>query len=397
MLSKNIFFKNELKLKKKIKLTKIIKKKFLKLRQDYLTNKIPLLKTYEKSYYIKKNNTFLNKIKKNNSFNIVGMGGSILGSKSIYSFLKHKIKKNFIFFDNLKEQSFNFNNKKQQNNIIISKSGNTLETIVNLNLILKNNKDNSNIFITELKDSNLFKVANKLKAEIIEHKNFIGGRYSVMSEAGMIPAYLMGLKIDNFKNLNKLIFNKKFIDSLISDVFFIHKLLIKKKNNAIILNFDPDMHDFCLWYQQLISESLGKKGKGFLPIVSTLPKDHHSLLQYHLDGPKNSFFTIFSSKHKKSYKLKNSSLLNQKKYLLKRSLEEVMNAQRFATENTFLEKKIPFRAFHIFKKSEEELGILFTFFVLETIFLSRIIGVNPFNQPEVEQLKKKTKTNLLTN
>ena len=229
MLSKNIIFKNKLELRKKIKLSKIIKRKFLKLRNDYLKNKIPLLQSFGKNYNIEINNNILKKAKKRNKFNIIGMGGSILGSKAIYSFLKHKIKKNFIFFDNLSEKNFNFNNKSKQNNIIISKSGNTLETIVNLNLILKKNKSNSNIFITEFKDNNLFKIASKLKAEVIEHKNFIGGRYSVMSEAGMIPAHLMGLKIDKFKQLNKLIFNKKFINCLISDVFLIYKLLLKKK------------------------------------------------------------------------------------------------------------------------------------------------------------------------
>ena len=72
-------------------------------------------------------------------------------------------------------------------------------------------------------------IANKLKGEIIEHKNFIGGRYSVMSEAGMIPAYLMDLKIEKFKQLNKLMFNKNFANSLISNVYFIYKLLLKKK------------------------------------------------------------------------------------------------------------------------------------------------------------------------
>ena len=234
-------------------------------------------------------------------------------------------------------------------------------------------------------------MANELKAEVIEHKNFIGGRYSVMSEAGMIPAYLMGLKTEKFKQLNSLIFNKRFLNSLISDVFFIYKLLLKKKNNSIILNFDKDMHNLCLWYQQLISESLGKKGKGFLPIISTLPRDHHSLLQYHLDGPKNSFFTIFSSNHLKSNNLSNSFLLGQTNYLLNKSLEEIMEAQKIATENTFLRKKIPFRTFHVLKKNEEELGVLFTFFVLETIFLSRILKVNPFDQPAVEQIKKETK------
>ncbi len=230
MLSKNIFFQNKLNIKNKLKLSKKVKKKFSKFREDCIQNKIPFLKSFKKGYKIEINNRYFKKIKKNNKFNIIGMGGSVLGSKTIYSFLNHKIKKKFSFFDNLSENNF-VNNKssEKQNNIIISKSGNTLETIVNLNLILKKKKVNSNTFITEFKNNILLKVANELKAEVIEHKNFIGGRYSVMSEAGMIPAYLMGLKTEKFKQLNSLIFNKRFLNSLISDVFFIYKLLLKKK------------------------------------------------------------------------------------------------------------------------------------------------------------------------
>ncbi len=341
MISRNILFKNKLN-SVKIKIPKKYKKTFSELREEYLNNKIPLLQSFEKNYKINFNKKNIKKIKKESSFNIIGMGGSTLGSKAIYSFLSNKIKKKFYFFDSLEEKKISFLKKKKQNNIIISKSGNTLETIVNFNLILKNCRSNSNIFITESKSSTLRELAKKFRDEIIEHKNFIGGRYSVMSEVGMLPAYLMGLKIEKFKKLNNLILNKNFINCLISNVFSIHKLMIKKKNNCVILNFDPDMHDFCLWYQQLIAESLGKKGKGFLPIISSVPKDHHSLLQYYLDGPKNYFYTFFSTKHFKNFTLKDKSLLGTFDYLEKKSLEKIINTQKEANENIFLKKKNSF-------------------------------------------------------
>ena len=104
-------------------------------------------------------------------------------------------------------------------NLIISKSGNTLETIVNTNLHLK--KKNKNIFITENKPSYLFNLAKKLKAEIIYHNNFIGGRYSVLSEVGMLPAELMGLDPKKFRQFNNLIKNKNFINSLVINVTYI--------------------------------------------------------------------------------------------------------------------------------------------------------------------------------
>ena len=102
------------------------------------------------------------------------MGGSILGAEAIYEFLKDKISKNFLFINNLHANPNNFNNKNKVLNLIISKSGNTLETISNANIIIK--KKDKNIFITENKNSYLTNLAKKLESEIVEHKNFIGGR-----------------------------------------------------------------------------------------------------------------------------------------------------------------------------------------------------------------------------
>ena len=107
------------------------------------------------------------------------MGGSSLGTKAIYNFLKHKIKKKFKFINNLDANHFILEKKKPVN-IVVSKSGNTVETIDNVNILIKRKSDN--IFITENKKSSLYLLAEKLKADIVHHNNYIGGRYSVLSE-----------------------------------------------------------------------------------------------------------------------------------------------------------------------------------------------------------------------
>ena len=121
----------------------------------------------------------IKKFKKNLNFRIIGMGGSSLGAKAIYNFLKHKIKKNFEFFDNLNPICIK-NKNKNFTNLIISKSGNTIETVVNANVLIK--KSEKSIFITENKNNYLQLLAEKLKADIIHHNNFIGGRFSILSE-----------------------------------------------------------------------------------------------------------------------------------------------------------------------------------------------------------------------
>ena len=318
------------------------------------------------------------------------MGGSVLGAKSIYNFFKNRIKKEVFFFDNLDENLYlEFKKLKKLKSscfIIISKSGETIESVTNLNILLSNFSLKSRIvFITEIKNSSMTSIANKLNAEIIEHKDFIGGRYSVLSEVGMFPAALMGLNIEKFEMLDKLINDKNFISSLIQNVACILTLSSKGSKNSVILNYDSDLKELSYWYQQLVSESLGKKGKGITTIIAEAPKDHHSVMQLYLDGPKDKFFTFFNSENKKD----NFKVLKNKK------LRSIINAQSQAVKNTFEIKKIPFRQINFNKKNEEELGTIFTFFVLETLLLARLMKVNPFDQPAVEQIKVETKKILI--
>ena len=191
-------------------------------------------------------------------------------------------------------------------NIIISKSGNTLETISNLNYLLQTEKKNKNIIITEKKKNYLYKLGKKLKAEIFEHKNYIGGRYSIFSEVGMLPSELMGLNERKFKKYNDLVKNEKFLNSLITNVSFLEKFHRKGIRNSVILNYDKDSENLFKWYQQLSAESLGKNSKGIFPLISSMPKDNHSLLQLYLDGTKNNFFTFFSVVEKNSPRNVNS-------------------------------------------------------------------------------------------
>ena len=379
MLTKGINFLNF----KKKKLNINIKKKLNIILKENNQILISLGKFYK--YSFKKKD--ITKFKKNSNFRIIGIGGSSLGTKAIYDFLRHKIKKNFKFFDNLNSNSLN--TKKKCINLIISKSGDTLETIVNSNIFIK--KNDKNIFITENKKNYLHLFAQKLKADIIHHNNFIGGRFSVLSEVGMLPAELMGLKSDNFKRFNYLVKNKNFMNSLISNVGSIIYFSKKKKFNSIIINYDEKSESIFKWYQQLVAESLGKKKKGILPIVSNMPRDNHSVMQLYLDGFENNFFTFFYVKDKKSPKINNNLILKSKKILKNKKISDVSYLQKISTENVFRKKNIPFRSFEIKERDEKTLGELFSFFILETILIAKCLNLNPYDQPAVELIKKETK------
>ena len=285
MLTKNIRFNNFILKKKKFNVIKILKN----LKLDYYKGKLKIPSSLSEDYVYSFDRKLINKYKNFSNFRVIGMGGSTLGTQAIYHFLKKKIKKNFYFTDNLQNQ---IDNKKNIINIVVSKSGNTLETISNSNILLKKNK--KNIFITEKKNNYLRNLAEKIRAEVVEHKNYIGGRYSVLSEVGMLPAQLMGLNEKRFKRLNYLIENKKFVNQLVQNVENTLSLIKNKKYISVILNYDEKSENLFKWYQQLIAESLGKKSKGLFPVISSMPKDNHSLMQFFLDGPNKIFFTFLS-------------------------------------------------------------------------------------------------------
>ncbi len=402
MLKQDNFFKNYfLNSKKFSKNLKKTKKAFHHLFSEIKKEQIPTMLPYVRNCKLNFSNSLVKKFNKNKNLIVIGMGGSILGTKSIYSFFKHKVKKKVIFLDNLDSNLISkyqkIKNLKSSCFLVVSKSGNTLETITNLGIIFSEKLLRKKlIIITEKKDSALMTMANKYNAEFIEHKNFVGGRYSVLSEVGIFPAELMGLDLKKFRNLYGNLRNKNFISSLIYNVAGIYTLNENKINNSIIMNYDSSLNDLGFWYQQLVSESLSKKGKGINLTLSYGPKDHHSLLQSYLDGPKDKFFTFVNSTEKKNkIKINKKVTEDNMLYLKNKNLQFVINAQCKAIKNVFKKRKIPFREITFNFKSEKELVNIFTFFVLEIILLSRLMNINPFDQPAVEQVKNETRKILL--
>ena len=367
----------------------------IKIINDIITQNSILLK------YLINNSKFEFKFKKFKKFKtilIIGMGGSILGAKAIYDFLKHKTKKNFIFIDNLDENYLKSikknNNLSKSLFIIISKSGNTIETISNTYFFKSFLKSKNTIILTENKNSFLRNLAKEKKFNFLEHKKFIGGRYSVLSEVGMLPAYLMGFKVENFKkNLSKFIYNKKII---LSSVNLINKYKIKNAKILVFFNYVPELNNFLYWSQQLFAESLGKNKKGFIPVISNAPKDHHSLLQLYLDGPKDKVFYIFSSSKRGNLKTKSDFFNDNVQYLRKKKYNNIKDSQKNAFLRVLKNKKIPFREINIQKFNEDTIGKLFLQFIMETIFLGKLINVNPFDQPAVEEVKVLTKKFLVS-
>ena len=305
---------NQLKFEEKFQnqlLNNRLKKKFSEKFNKIFTEIKKDIKNSSKTLNVLDNNFQLNfkienlkKFKNFKTIAVIGMGGSILGAEAIYNFFKKKVKKKFYFFNNIDENKIKEFKQKEIISktlfIVISKSGYTVETIANsfaLNIFKKNSKNI--ILVSERNNNEIFLLSKKLNLYFVEHKKNIGGRYSVLSEVGMLPAYLMGLNISKLRS--KILEclkekNKKFLKT--NTIKLAILMQTKKIRNLIFLNYFPELEKFLFWSQQLIAESLGKRKKGVLPVISNVPKDHHSLLQLYLDGPKDKLFNIFSFENK---------------------------------------------------------------------------------------------------
>ena len=400
MNNNNLTLKNNLYFNKKIssfhKLNKKFDKIYTNLKRE-IKNKNKTLNVLDEKFKLNFRLKDLSKYKKFKTIVIIGMGGSILGANAIYDFFRFTIKKKVYFFDDLDENKLSSLKKKEYLPkilfIIISKSGNTIETLSNtfaLNIIKKNSKNI--IMISERKNNVLFSLSKKLNLFYIEHKPNIGGRYSVLSEVGIIPAYLMGINIYRLRSKISDSLNKKNKIYLKKSTTNLVKILKSKKfNSLILLNYAPNLKKLLYWCQQLIAESLGKQGKGFLPVISNAPKDHHSLLQLYLDGPKDKLFYIFSFEKKFKQKINFGKKFEGLNFIKKKSISTIKIAQKNALIKSLLQNKSPIREFKIKKSNEETLGQLFSYFIIETIIVGKMLNINPYDQPAVEKVKLYTK------
>jgi glucose-6-phosphate isomerase len=348
-----------------------------------------LSEQYQKSLLLKK---IVLKKKLHKNILIVGTGGSVLGTKMLSSFFG--LDMNYYFLDSLNNSTVNDFIKKDLSKFsifIISKSGQTLETLTNCNIILNNFKKrkkeiSKNFIIISEKNSILFNFARKNNILFFEHNINLSGRYSVLSEAGLLMFNLDYKKI--IQGINSVLKNN-LKKNLINNAATLLTLMSKSKiDTHVSLIYSHNLLNYGYWHQQLLAESIGKNGKDFTPIISECPKDHHSIMQLYLDGKRNKFFTFFKTINNKiDQPIKD--YFNQK--FKKSSLNNIVDAQFNATIKVFKKNLIPFRVILIDQKKPIQSFIsLLVYSMLETAILCKAFNLNPFNQPAVEAIKKET-------
>jgi glucose-6-phosphate isomerase len=343
------------------------------------------------------------KIKKKNKQLVIGMGGSASGAKAIKMYLGHD---SIFFLDNYDPEYlsifFSKNNLNDFTIYIISKSGNTFETLAILNLlfqyllkisILEEVKKNI-IIVTEESESLLNNFAKKNNLQIVHHNKNIGGRFSVFSETAMI---LFDLEVTKIANGAEAVVSKLFSNNLedsSNPVVNAAVILSLQEKYGIHFNanllYDYTLKDFSYWFHQLFSESLGKNNNALTPITSICPKDHHSSMQLFIDGPKNKLFNIYPPRKSGIFSKFSSLGLGD---IESKTPDRLLESQYLGLVKTFKNLKIPHRIINTSVKEAERISNIFELFsynILETIILGYAQNLNPYNQPAVEQIKLNT-------
>ena len=345
------------------------------------------------------------KFKRNKrNFVVFGTGGSNLGARALINTLT-KQPKNILFFDNIDPLFFQDEIINLDLNttgfIIISKSGTTPETLSQFGSIIniareKNNLDmlfKNCLVVTEFKDSPLFNIAKKNNCTLLEHKKDIGGRYSIFSNVGMIPAILAGLDVKKVHlGASKVIENSDFLDTF----KFAQIFKFCSSNNYfsnVMMTYSDGLTYFGKWYLQLWAESIGKKDRGITALHAVGTTDQHSQLQLYLDGPKDKFFTFIKSNyHKKGLNIDTETMKEEAvNYLINKTMGDLMHAEQDATIDTFKLNNFKFREILLSEINEEAMGGLMANSIMETIAACIYFEVDPFDQPAVEQGKALTK------
>jgi glucose-6-phosphate isomerase len=348
------------------------------------------------------------RLKKFDDIIILGTGGSSLGGQALTA-LRTTLSPRLHFLDNI--DAFTFNKvtqgivQEKTAVIAISKSGNTAETLIQLLTCLKlwdkNAISQQFLIVSEPSDNAIRQVAREFSIPCLDHPPHIGGRYSVFTVVGLLPALLAGQSVDAFREgalnaLNSLNTNTIKECAPLMGALVQVSLMDQGVNQTVLIPYCDRLALLSSWFCQLWAESIGKRDsqgarKGSTPVRALGAVDQHSQLQLYLDGPQDKFFTFLTLRQQEET-LPISSSQFQHPALMSldgKTMGQLMNAEQRATLDTLRAQGAPVREIAINTLTETDLGELMMHFILETLAAAFLLKVNPFDQPAVEDGKKR--------
>ncbi len=336
----------------------------------------------------------------------IGIGGSALGPEMILSALGNRSGVEFIFINNIDPDDLfgklDKVNIKESLIYVVSKSGTTAETVAAMSIVLnllteagikESEYKDYFVFCTDPVKGELRKLTSEWNVKTLEIPSNVGGRFSVLTPVGFLPALFAGIKVKDIlkgaEDIKKHLLDPKVGASFFELAFWIKDLHDKGINQTVMMPYSSLLKDYSAWFVQLWAESLGKEGKGLTPIPGYGATDQHSQMQLFMEGPKDKVMMLIEvEKFHADFNLKNSLKSEAFKILSAFKLSDLMKAEFEGTLAALQENDRHVVHLKISTLQEEYMGQLILFSECLTVMIGELLRVDPFNQPGVEAGKK---------
>lgn len=350
-------------------------------------------KTYEKFNYKK-------------YFIHIGIGGSALGPEMLLKAIGNKSGVEFVFFNNIDpdemQRCFDKVNLKEALIYVVSKSGTTAETVAAMSIVLTQlekagvspvDYKEYFVFCTDPEKGELRRLSKEWGVTALNIPSNIGGRYSVLTPVGLLPALFAGMDARGLligaDNIQKHLNDPKAGAEFFKLAGFIKSLHDKGITQTVMMPYSSLLKEFSAWFVQLWAESLGKEGKGLTPIPAYGATDQHSQMQLFMEGPNDKLLMLIEvEKFQCDFEMKNSVPSDHFKMLSPFKLSQLMKAELEGTLTALAENDRHVVHLKVPTLNEEHLGQLILFSECLTVLVGKMLKIDPFNQPGVEAGKK---------
>lgn len=329
---------------------------------------------------------------------VLGTGGASLGGRALVAVGADK--ERVLFLDNADsdrlERVLGAPELEETGFLIASKSGATAETLAQALLVLDAAEPTRVTVITQPGDSPLRRLADRFGLQTLDHHPALGGRYAALSAVGLLPAMVAGIdpaaaRKGAHEVLSAALEAPESSAPAVGAALAVAAMRAWPRAATVLMPYGPGLHPFGLWYRQLWAESLGKQGRGSVPILAPGPVDQHSQLQLFLDGPVGPggmLFTVLEAPDPVPRRV-DAALAEAvgAGYLGGRSMGALIATQAEVTARMLVEAGRPVRRLRVPAADERAIGGLMMHFMLETVIAAHLLGVDPFDQPAVERGK----------
>ncbi len=363
--------------------------------KDELLKNPPAFFQIEKNSFIEACETAYEEFMNFEHLLVLGIGGSVLGTQSVIQALKKDDK--ITILDNIDSEEIK--NKLEKINWnktcvnVISKSGNTLETMIQLTIVEKILKEkypekfSERIVCTTGLNSKLYKHAEENNYSIIPVPEEVGGRFSVLTPVGIFPLLFAGANVNKLlEGSEKVISHESKINSQFVALQY-HSYIEEKRSITVLMTYHKKLLGLLDWYRQLLAESIGKNEKiGITPVLAFGSTDQHSQIQLYNEGPQDKLIFFLSAPFEKDSE-KFEVMGIEKKI----GISEAQSALFEGTKKGLEKHNKPYIEIKLDKVDEKEIGEFLMTCMIQITILAELFGVNAFNQPGVEEGKVQAK------